>query len=257
VEHLTKRLIDLVVLDDVVMSVDVGHRRRLCNLLARCFPNRQFFITTHDKTWANQLKSEGVVQSQGFIEFYNWCLELGPQVNSEVDLWNCIKEDLDKEDVPSAAQKLRRGSEDFFGHVCDSLQASVRYKLNGRWELGDFLPAAMSRYRNLLKKAKNVAKSWDNQESFDEFQELESTVSQIYSRCGAEQWAVNVNVHYNNWANFSKYDFQPVIEAFEDLFKLFVCTQCMGVLHVTTKGIEPENVRCNCGFVNWNLVKQK
>jgi hypothetical protein len=141
--------------------------------------------------------------------------------------------------------------------VCDSLQAPVRYKLDGRWELGDFLPPAMNRYRDLLRKAKSVAKSWGNEEPFDKFEEIDSTVGQIYSRCGAEQWALNVNVHYNNWANFSKNDFQPVTEAFEDLCKLFLCTKCGGMLHVTTKGLEPENVRCNCGLVNWNLVKQK
>jgi len=256
-EHLTKGLIDLIVLDDVVMSVDVSHRRRLCHLLAKNFPDRQFLITTHDKTWANQLKAEGVVQSQGTVEFYNWCLEMGPQVNYEVDLWDGVRKDTNRGDISSAAQKLRRGCEEFFGQVCDSLHATVRYKLDGRWELGDFLPAAMSRYRNLLKKAKSVANSWDKQESFNKFQELDSTVNQIYSRCGVEQWAVNVNVHYNNWANFSKNDFQPVTEAFEDLCKLFVCTKCTGMLHVTTKGPEPENVRCNCGLVNWNLVKQK
>ena len=256
-EHLTKGLVDLLVLDDVVMSVDVGHRRRLCHLLAKCFPDRQFLITTHDKTWANQLKTEGVVQSPGTIEFYNWCLELGPQVNYEIDMWNQIKKNLDNEDVPSAAQKLRRGCEEFFGLVCDSLQAAVRYKLDGRWELGDFLPAAMHQYRSLLKKAKSVAQTWDDQESFEKLQELDSTVGQIYSRCGVEQWAVNAGVHYNNWANLSKNDFYPVIEAFEDLCAIFACGQCGGMLHIATKGPEPVEVRCNCGAVSWNLIQQR
>lgn len=256
-EHLTKGLIDLIVLDDVVMSVDVGHRRYLCDLLAKEFSDRQFLITTHDKTWANQLRAEGVVQPKGTIEFYNWCLELGPQVSDEVDLWERIKKDLDSDDVSSAAQKLRRGCEEFFAHVCDALQAQIRYKLNGRWELGDFLPAAMKRYRSLLKKAKNAAHSWDKTESFDDLQELDSTAGQIYSRCGTEQWAINASLHYNNWANFSKNDFCPVMEAFEDMCALFVCSKCGGVLHVVTKGPVPVNVRCNCGTVNWNLVQSK
>jgi DNA repair exonuclease SbcCD ATPase subunit len=54
-ERLTGGLIDLIILDDVVMSVDADHRRQLCDLLATFFPNRQFLITTHDKTWAAQL----------------------------------------------------------------------------------------------------------------------------------------------------------------------------------------------------------
>jgi hypothetical protein len=255
-EYLTEGIIDLIVLDDVVMSVDVGHRRKLCRVLAESFPDRQFLITTHDKTWSKQLSVEGIVRTKEIIEFYNWCLELGPQVNYEADMWESIKKDLDNGDVSSAAQKLRRGCEGFFGHVCDSLHAEVRYKLDGRWELGDFLPAAMNRYRSLLKKAKIAAHGWGNQESFEKLQELDSTVGQIYSRCGVEQWAVNANIHYNNWANFSKNDFYPVMEAFEDLCALFVCRKCGGMLSLATKGLKPILVRCNCGVVNWSLVQK-
>lgn len=256
-EYLTKGLIDLVVLDDVVMSVDTGHRRRLCNILAKNFPDRQFLITTHDKTWAKQLQTEGVVKSEGSVEFYNWCLESGPQVDHEVDLWKHVKDDLDRGDVAAAAHKLRRGCEDYFGQVCDFLQAQVRYKLDGRYELGDFLPAAMSRYGFLIRKAKNAAQTWNDQESFEKLKEIESTVSQINGRCNIEQWAVNVNVHYSNWANFSRNDFQPVAEAFEDLCKLFVCSKCGKMLHVTTKGLDLESVRCNCSSVNWNLIPKR
>lgn len=254
-ERLTKGLIDLIILDDVVMSVDVGHRRQVCRLLGQAFPDRQFLITTHDRTWAKQLKTEGVVPSHGTIEFYNWSVELGPQVSYQPDMWRRIHSDLERGDVGSAAQKLRRGCEEFLGSVCDALQAAVTYKLNGRWELGDFLPAGMSRYRSLLKKAKSAAQAWGDKESFEKLQELDSTVGQIYKRCGAEQWAMNANVHYNNWANFSRNDFYPVVEAFQDLCGLFLCSHCGAMLHVASKGLEPVGVRCNCGAVNWNLVE--
>lgn len=145
---LTERLdggkVDLVILDDVVMSVDADHRRELCRILNKQFPHRQFLITTHDRTWASQLRSEGVVNSRGSIEFYNWHLATGPQVNYEVDMWQRIEADLQKQDVPSAAARLRRGSEDFFRMVCDRLRAPVPYRQNGQWELGDFLPGAMN-----------------------------------------------------------------------------------------------------------------
>jgi hypothetical protein len=40
--------------DDVVMSVDPGHRYQFCKLLNTYFPNTQFIITTHDRLWAEQ-----------------------------------------------------------------------------------------------------------------------------------------------------------------------------------------------------------
>jgi energy-coupling factor transporter ATP-binding protein EcfA2 len=255
-EHLTKGLMDLIILDDVVMSVDTDHRRELCHLLATSFSTRQFLITTHDKTWANQLKNEGIVDSRGTVEFYNWHVETGPQVDYEVDMWERIEKDFQKNDVPNAAFQLRRGSEQFFGIVCDALQAQVTYRLNGRWELGDFLPAAMRQYRILLKQAKNAAQSWGDKDRFDMLQELDSTVGQIYARSNAEQWAVNANVHYNNWANFLENDFRPVVEAFQDLHCLFVCSRCGGMLRLAMTGIKPVRVSCNCGKVEWNLTEK-
>ncbi|MBW1932807.1 MAG: AAA family ATPase [Deltaproteobacteria bacterium] len=252
-EQLTEGLIDLVILDDVMMSVDADHRRELCYLLATSFPDRQFLITTHDKTWANQLKHEGIVDSRRAIEFFNWHIDTGPQVNCEPDMWSQIEEDLQKNDISSAAAKLRRGSEAFFGMVCDSLKAQVTYNLTGRWELRDFLPAAIGRYRKLLKQAKKAAQSWGDNDKFEMLSELDSTASQIFARCNAEQWAVNVNVHYNAWANFSKKDFQPVVEAFQDLYGLFTCSKCGEVLRVAAVGASPVSVRCNCGNVDWNL----
>jgi hypothetical protein len=115
----------------------------------------------------------------------------------------------------------------------------------------------MSRYRGLLKKAKSVAQSWGDIDRFDVLSVQDSTVGQIYSRCGAERWAVNANVHYNNWANFSSDDFHPVVDAFQDLCAVFLCSKCGGMLHVTTSGIRPVGVQCNCGVVHWNLEERE
>lgn len=259
-ERLAEGLIELIILDDVVMSVDSDHRRELCRLLATSFPDKQFLITTHDKTWANQLRSEGVVRSNGYKEFFFWHIETGPKVNDAVDMWDRIAEDLRSNDVTGAAVKLRRGSEEVFASVCDALAAPVKFKLNGKWELGDLLPAAMNRYKNLLKKAKNAAQSWGDKDTLAELEELESMAGQIFARCQAEQWAVNSSIHYENWFNLSKEDFKPVVEAFQDLYNLFVCssTDCRGMLKLTTSNMEEGNLRCRCGKVNWNLmVKQK
>jgi len=255
-ERLAKGLIDLVILDDVVMSVDVDHRRDLCRVLASSFPNRQFLITTHDKTWANQLKSEGVIGPQGVVELYNWNIDTGPQVSYQVDLWERIEEDMQRNDIPSAAARLRRGLEQYFGMVCDALQVPVRYRLNGQLDLGDFTIPLMNGYSKLVKKARKSAISWNNTELQMKFDEMDSIRKEVYTRTYAEQWALNANVHYNNWIDFSENDFRPVAEAFQDLCGLFVCANCGGMLSVATTGMKPVGIRCNCGRVNWNLTEK-
>ena len=252
-EHLTTGLIDLIVLDDVVMSVDSDHRRGVCDVLARAFGDRQLLITTHDKTWARELYAGGVVDSRGMIEFYNWHVDTGPVVGCEQDIWQRLEEDLDTNQIASAAARLRRDSEHFFSMACDALKAPVRYRLDGRLELGDFLPAAMGKFRTLLRQAKKAAQSWGDQAAFEALVEEDSIVSQVYTRTNAEHWALNANVHYNNWANFSANDFRPVVEAFRDLCGLFVCSKCGAMLGTAEKGHTPVAVRCSCGNVNWNL----
>lgn len=256
-ERLTGGLLDLVILDDVVMSVDADHRRQLCHLLATAFPQRQFLITTHDKTWSTQLKCEGVVRTRSMVEFYNWNVDTGPQVNSEAELWDQIRKDIEKNEISAAAARLRHGSEEYFSMVCDALQAPVKFKLNGRWELGDLLPAAMMQYKDLIKLAKSSANSWNQKERVAQLDEINSIASSVFARTNAEQWAVNANVHYNNWANFTPKDFIPVVEAFQDLFGIFRCTTCGRILYLSLSGVTLTNVRCNCGQVDWNLVEKK
>ncbi|MFQ5751173.1 MAG: AAA family ATPase, partial [bacterium] len=255
-EELTKGLIDIVILDDVVMSVDSNHRRSLCSLLKNNFGDRQFIITTHDRTWTNQLKSEGFISSKQCVEFYNWRVETGPQVNHEVDMWERIEHDLLKNDVPNAAFRLRRGSEEYFSLVCDSLRAFVPFKMDGRNELNELLSGGIGQYNKLLKLAKKASQSWGDETILDLCKELESTSSQIFTRVGGNQWAVNTNVHYNNWANFSVNDFRPVLEAFQDLYGIFRCSRCSDILRLIISGVQKEAVRCNCGAVNWNLVEK-
>lgn len=252
-ERLTAGIVDLVILDDVVMSVDADHRRKLCSLLASEFNQHQFLITTHDRTWAQQLRQEGTVSPSNSIEFFNWKFDLGPQVDHEVDLWNRIDGDLQRADVPSAAAKLRRGSEEFFSRTCDALAAEVPFKLSGRYELRDLIQGAMSRYTKIVKKAKQAAQSWGHNEMSEKLNEIDSIRSSIYNRTNAEQWAVNPNVHYNEWANFSPNDFVPVRDAFHDLFNLFQCSTCQSILRVLYEGPVAATLQCSCGRVSWNL----
>lgn len=255
-ERLNRGLIDLIMLDDVVMSVDADHRRQICSLLASSFPQHQFIITTHDRTWAAQLKTEKVVTSANTIEFYNWNVDTGPRVSQETDMWQQIENDVGGNKVVEAAGRLRRGSEAFFSSACDLLQAEVRFRANGRWELGDYLPGAVKQYRRLLSKAKTAANSWNQQEVVDSIAEVESILKEVYSRAQVEQWAVNANVHYNRWADFSPNDFRPVCEAFHDLCDLFICQKCGGLIYSSTKDPNPVSLRCDCGEVNWNLMSK-
>jgi hypothetical protein len=50
-------------------------------------------------------------------------------------------------------------------------------------------------------------------------------------------------VHYNDWANPGKTDFQPVVAAFKVLTDLFQCDSCKSWLFVDNKH-QPQGLRC-------------
>lgn len=256
-EHLNTGLIELVILDDVVMSVDTGHRRAFCNVLTKHFPKIQFIITTHDTTWANQLKSAGVVPGKQMLKFSNWTVDNGPSIHYEADMWGRIQSDLDNDDVSSAAAKLRRGMEEFSRYACHNLKASVPYTFDDAGSLGDLLPAAISRYKDLLSKAKDAANSWNQTAIIQSLKKIDDESKAIIIKTGVEQWNINKAVHYNEWTNFQKQDFQPVVDAFKDLYeKVFACSNCQAVLQITYDGSNIAGVKCKCGSTNWNLIKK-
>jgi len=254
-KFLTKDAIKIVILDDVVMSIDCSHRRSICRLIKNYFPEKQLIITTHDTSWAKQLKTEGIITQQNMIHFTNWNIDTGPIFELDKDLWDLIKVDLEKNDIPSAAHKLRRNAECFFENICDLLNAKIPYKGHHQWEFGDYAAAAISTYKNYLKKAKNNFKKMNQQSKYNEICELEKKANKIIDRTQVEQWIINENVHYNKWSEFGKEDFEPVVMAFKDLFALFSCDKCGSTIELTrTKGKNAKSfVSCACGNIHWNV----
>ena len=149
--------------------------------------------------------------------------------------------------------RLRRGSEDFFEDVCNSLGAQITYNSGMQWQLDDWLPAAMAQYKDLVGRARRAAFSWNDAETVAAFDERESVRKQIYDRTYVEQWSINASVHYNNWEDMSKDDFSPVSDAFRDLQGLFMCSICGGLLEKIPRKGRLQIAKCPCGNVNWNL----
>ena len=97
------RPFQFALLDDVVMSVDTDHRYQFCKLLKAHFPDTQFIITTHDRVWAEQMKSAGLVTAKTSLMFHGWSIEAGPIVKSSKDVWDKISGELGKGNVGDAA----------------------------------------------------------------------------------------------------------------------------------------------------------
>ena len=242
-------------LDDVVMSVDTGHRYQFCKLLKTHFPNTQFVITTHDRLWAEQMRSAGLVSAKTLMAFRSWTIATGPVVESNREVWDEIATALEKGKVEAAAPALRRHLEYTARHLADELGAKIRFRADGNYELGDLMPPVLMRMKELYGQAASAAHSWGKQAEHDTSVKRKADLSTSAGASNIEQWAVNKAVHYNEWANFGKEDFEPVANAFQALLQCFRCEVCESWLYVTPHVI-PESLRCSCNAVNLNLKKK-
>lgn len=255
-KHLFGAAFTFAVLDDVLMSVDAGHRREVCALLKREFPNTQFLVTTHDPIWLRHMKTEGMIGSRSGLQFRSWNVDQGPTCWDDRDVWKEIEDYLNKNDVRSAAALLRHYLEYASSELCHRFRAPVEYRGDARYQLGELLPAAVSRLRKLYSSAKDAASSWNQKDAVEQLSATATAFGELVTKSNIEQWQVNVAVHFNSWDNLEKGDFSPVVKAFRDLLNGFCCSSCGEYLRVSPEREKIEALRCDCGKTNLNLCKK-
>jgi hypothetical protein len=235
------------VLDDVLMSVDAGHRREVCALLRKEFPDTQFIVTTHDPIWLRHMETESLTTAESSVQFRTWSVEEGPTDWTSRDCWGEIEAHLRKNDVRAAAAHLRHYLEYIASELCHRLGASVAFRGDAQYSLGELLPAAIARMRRLYGKGKASANSWNRRDRVELLAMRGNAFDEVAATTRAEEWQVNAAVHYNAWANFHPKDFAPVAKAFQNLVSAFTCGDCGEYFRVAPYRGTPESVRCRCG----------
>ncbi len=244
------------VLDDVLMSVDAGHRREVSKLLKTEFPGTQFVLTTHDRAWMKFMNVAGLVGAKDTIEFRKWTVDEGPSDWRKGDLWAEIREKANVDDVPGAAAALRRSLEYLSGEACEALRAKVEFRAHAQHDLGDLLDPAIAQMRSQYKDVRQAAQSWSDQEQVDAIRAREAALAQAATAAKIEQWQINPAVHYNQWENLQKTEMIAVIDAFQTLFEQFKCDQCEALIEVSPRRGSREFLHCMCGKVKYSFMSK-
>jgi len=241
------------VLDDVLMSVDTGHRREVCRLLKKESPNTQFIITTHDRVWLQYMKTENVIsRSQSFG---GWTVDCGPRVWDDHDVWIEIQGELAKDNVAQAAWLLRHYLEYTAVILADNLRTRIEFGGDGHYALADLMPHILKHWGTLLEAGEKSAIKWKLVDEKDSITAMRITGKELIAKTNAEQWAINPSVHFTEWANLEVHEFQEVVDAFKMLLEHLRCENpaCMSYLYVSPHKGQPEELRCNCGKIAINL----
>lgn len=255
-QHLLSGNFTFAVLDDVLMSVDAGHRREVCTLLKQKFPNTQFMLTTHDDIWLRHMKTAGLIKRNGFVHFRTWSVDVGPTEWDDRDVWREIDDHLAQNNVRNAASLLRHYLEYLSKEICHRLRAQVVFRGDAQYSLGDLLPPGVKRLRGFLKDGIKSAESWGQVEKKASIEALLMSLNEASETSEVEQWQINTAIHYNEWENLNKTDFEPVVEAFKKLNGIFECDTCEELLYLIPERGKKEAIRCGCGSINVNLIKK-
>jgi recombinational DNA repair ATPase RecF len=208
----------LIVLDDVVTTVDARHRLNICKLLWEEFGDKQLIITTHDGVWYQQLLSSlrayGMEGQFKNLMIVDWDVDTGPQIQPYKPRWERIQENIAGGNKTGAGNDGRTYLEWLLKEICKNTNAPVPIQ---NWEKGMVADLSPHAKRRILAMV--------DDETFKEkvasaFQDLESTAifGNIVSHDNplAEELSIDEVEHFCNCTR--------------NLHELFLCPECKSII---------------------------
>jgi len=232
-----------LILDDVVVSFDRGHRGMIVELLEKEFKERQIIIMTHDREWYAELRQQ--------LDSASWKFKaLRPYERPDIGIrWS------DKEFSFDDARALLKTSPDSAGNTArkimdielslhaEGMKVRLPYlhrERNDHRMAHDFLSQLISDGVKCFKKMEN-GKPAPFTEAVETFREADRLVL--------------------SWGNKASHSFDIVateaaklITACEKMLQVLTCPSCGKAVHrLEDKGAEL--VQCQCGHLKWLYSK--
>lgn len=140
---------DLIVLDDVVNSLDGFKRPLLIKLLKSKFADRQVILLTHDASWRDRLVRE--LPSWKKLHFRRNDPAVGPVVAQLKPVLDRVRKHIDDDEPKEAGQLLGPLMEDELQDVAEALHAEMRFNRRNEYTLDPLLACVRKRLDEKLK----------------------------------------------------------------------------------------------------------
>ena len=203
----------LIALDDVVTTVDSGHRERICDLLYSEFGDAQIVITTHDGVWFEQLLSYQRASNvpSANMEIIAWTPQGGPIIRNKKSCWETIEDKISDGDRCGAGNEGRRYLEMVLEDLCLMLRANVQFRGGSyRYTSGDLFVA-------FRKRAKDVIVD----------QEYNESILPMIQKRDRTRYMGNLTSHNNEGAyDVSMEEVRSFCNSVRDIDRAFLCPEC-------------------------------
>lgn len=224
------RVFKLLVLDDVVHSVDSDHRERIARLLKDRFADHQLVIVTHDSVFYQRLRANLGGQFE-YLYFTNWSLDGGPvRMQGSTDIDRVTSPDLRNTKPPEElAAASGRFAEWLLMQLTERLQVAVVARFSRPHDLGNLWPPLAAK----LKKQKF-------------FGPLKGAVVE---KVDGSQWVRNkVGAHHNEpECPVTPAEVRQFAEGLAELYDATVCQNCS----TSIMKVDDSNWRCDCGRLQY------
>lgn len=222
----------LMVLDDVMHSVDSNHRARVVQLLRDQFADHQIIVTTHDDVFYRKLRE---VFRQPEIEQHRlgaWTLQRGPVlVDSATDIDRItvpeIRAQKSAEELASAAGRFLESQ---LKRLTEGLQINVVARFESRHTIADLWPPLKSKVR----RVRSFTDAHDD----------------LVDRVDENLWMRNeIGAHDNeSAAPPSDEEVRELAELLTDFYGATFCAEC----RVHIKRQDNGDWQCRCGRLHYS-----
>jgi hypothetical protein len=225
----------LLVLDDVIHSVDAEHRERVARLLAEKFSDHQIVVVTHDTIFYQRLRHYLGSQFE-YVYFSSWTMEAGPvRTTSSTDVDRVtIKEVRDTLTADELAAASGRFFEFLLRIVTERLNIAIPARFSRPHDIGNMWPPLYSKLRN----AANAS----------------PTLKAVVGRIDENQWIRNqIGAHFNEPSvPVTDKEVRGLAEALADFYSLTFCPVC----RTTVEKRSGNDWRCGCEALKYQVPAQ-
>ena len=221
----------ILIVDDVLTSVDGEHRERIAKLLNQNFSDHQIIISTHDFHFYQYIRRIFGNNGFSYTRINRWDVEKGPRLGdptTDIDILDTDKRaDMNHQDL---AARCGRYFEWYLKQITESLEVPVVARFNRGHDIGSLWQPLYSRL-----KTKNAGFK-------QAFPLLPDEVEQngwVRNECGAHDNEQDAPVDPNEVIRFA--------EKLEQLYDATYCSSCKCFI----KKINDGDWVCSCGHIEY------
>ena len=229
----------ILIIDDVLQSVDANIRTKFMSYVFQEMKDWQFIITCHDKLWLNQLKHlfkcHGLNGPKGYKEFHitDWKFETGPIIHVEGE--GVVDESIQQVLSTNNMKIITAVTGSILEKICNELTMNMNFSIERAWE---------DRYE--LHNLWNVVKARFKKD--EELSVICKELDQVY-------YLRNMyGAHYNQWAeSINDEEVLRFANLVQKLYEKTFCPNCCSWIH---KSRIKKNVGvCTCGKIEVEISK--